>query len=354
MGGSRLSCLVRIHRQSSPVSNSFGDYVVGFDGKFIGNLRIGDSLTVQADAGFHSVTFTIAAHPNRRLSIYVPEGAREMDFYAKISPLNHEISIDQNREESAAARRAAAEEEEEEEALPLRQTQEVRRYSAPAQGRSFTLGAVSLALGGAALFNALRFQDFVVAIFALLFGLATLLLGRSQRAAMGIAGIFLAAASVAIAALMQTGLAFLFPRPQPTESLTQAADRVRELSEGQNAVLYDGEEAKISFRRLYEVDFVTGECYLQLKVENRTGENAVLHVANATANGSSITAVSGLSNIIRAGEIVSTPLVLSYGNSGIQSLDDINTVSLELILVSSSDNTRELFHSPPMELGFRT
>ena len=326
--------------------------MVGFDGRFIGNLGIGDSLQLQAEPGFHSVTFTIAGHPNRRLSVYVPDGTPEVDFYTKISPLNHEISIDQNREGPIIPKPAEPEKKKDPEP-GLLELHGVPHPDAPAGGKSFTMGAVSAALGAAALYNAFSFHNLVVAIAALVFGLLTILMGRTQRVALGIAGIFLAAVSVAVATLTQTGLVSLFSKPQPTESIIQAADRVRELSEGQDTVLYDGEELKVTFRRLYEVEFAKGECYLQLTVENRAGENGVLRMENAAANGSGITAVNGLSTMVRAGEIVSSPFVLSYGGSGIRELNEVNTLRFELVLVSSTDSTRELFRTPPLELGFR-
>lgn len=351
-----MSCRVRIARESNPNANHLSEYVVGFDGRFIGNLQVGGSVYAQADPGFHSVTFSIAAHPSRRLSVYVPEDVREITFFTRFNPLNNEVTLDQNREQpqarpapQAAERAAPApSERRREDEAPVR-----RREAAPA--KSHTLGAVSLALGAAGLFNAFYFQNYIVAIAGLAFGLVTLLASRSQRMVLGVIGIFLAAVAVAVATLLQTGLAAQMGVTVPEsgqQSVTEAADRMKELSDGQNTVIYDGEELKVTFRRIYEVGFAEGECYLQLKIENKFGQNAMLRLDKLTINGESATATGGMSGILRPGEIVTNPYVISFRETEVKSLQDVNTLSFELVLTDSQDLSKELFRTPRIDLAF--
>lgn len=101
-------------------------------------------------------------------------------------------------------------------------------------------------------------------------------------------------------------------------------------------VLVDGEFIKASFVKLYDEPTISGACYLQLLVENKSDQPITVHLDDAYVNDVSVMIGSGVPMDIEPGKKSQTPFIVFNHETA-----DIDTLDFKICVWDESLNTIE-------------
>ena len=106
-------------------------------------------------------------------------------------------------------------------------------------------------------------------------------------------------------------------------------------------VLVDNENMKVTFIEMFEEPSIAGACYVRLKVENKTDKTITVTPKDAYVNDMSVMFMSGMPMDLLPGKSSQAPFFFSYGNLGITSKDEIESMEFKLWLVDEEFETIE-------------
>ena len=109
-----------------------------------------------------------------------------------------------------------------------------------------------------------------------------------------------------------------------------------ETAEPEIEVLIDGEFVKASFVRLYDEPSISGVCYLQLLVENKSDQPITVHLDDAYVNDAAVMIGSGVPMDIEPGKKSQTPFIVFNHETA-----DIDTLEFKVCVWDESLNTIE-------------
>ena len=95
-------------------------------------------------------------------------------------------------------------------------------------------------------------------------------------------------------------------------------------------VLWDSDNVKVSFIKVYEEPSISGAAYLQLKVENNTDKTVTVRPKDAYVNDTSTILGSGVPMTLLPNKKSQTPFIIFYTNLGITSKDEIEKIEFKL------------------------
>jgi hypothetical protein len=102
--------------------------------------------------------------------------------------------------------------------------------------------------------------------------------------------------------------------------------------------LYDGELCKVEFLKIYDyadLNYGTqdlGYVYLQLRIENKTDSKVMAYLKDCSINGFTVTALSGMTPNIGAGEKLQTAYFFNYSATDISNKSQIETIKFKVNL----------------------
>ena len=80
-----------------------------------------------------------------------------------------------------------------------------------------------------------------------------------------------------------------------------------ESTEGKAAVLIDDDVVKVTFVEIFEVDGLSGACYLRLRVDNKSDQKISVYLMDAYVNDMAVTMMSGVPMDIMPGKASQNP-----------------------------------------------
>jgi hypothetical protein len=140
-------------------------------------------------------------------------------------------------------------------------------------------------------------------------------------------------AFVIIAALLCAGLAACGSSSSSKTESSSNADSAVKSAEQENAetVLADTDDMRIVLKSIEETAGIQGAT-LYLEWENKTDYDVTVYPENGTANGYSITIMSGIPTDMKAHGKSKNPLILSYAQFDAQSVDDVQSFSFDAVM----------------------
>lgn len=111
--------------------------------------------------------------------------------------------------------------------------------------------------------------------------------------------------------------------------------------------IYEDEYIKASYIDCYEEEAVEGCAYLALKIENKPNKTFMVSLSDASINDTMVNTGSGVPMIIKPDKNSRQPFILFTGAAGIDSVDEIKTISFKIVLldndtVDTIEKTKEI------------
>ena len=116
---------------------------------------------------------------------------------------------------------------------------------------------------------------------------------------------------------------------KPTEDNSQ--------SNNDTQVLVDNENVKVTFIEIFEVPELVGNCYLRLKVENKSDKTVRVSLKDSYVNDTAQMMGSGVPMVLAPGKNSQAPFFFGYGNLGITSKDEIQKIELKVWLMDDDN-----------------
>lgn len=104
-------------------------------------------------------------------------------------------------------------------------------------------------------------------------------------------------------------------------------------------LLYEDDNAKVTFLDLYEESYLPGNAYLRLKVENKSDKTVTVYIKDSYVNDMAQMMGTGVPIELAPGKISQQPFFFGYTNLGITSKDEIQKIEFKLWLVDDGFNT---------------
>lgn len=122
---------------------------------------------------------------------------------------------------------------------------------------------------------------------------------------------------------------------KPTETSGQSESQV-----GTEAkVLIDNDIVKVSFVEIYEEPSLPGNCFLRLKVENKSDKTVTVSLKDSYVNDTAQMIGSGVPMTLAPGKNSQTPFFFGYTNLGISSKDEIEKIEFKVWLYDEDFDT---------------
>ena len=122
---------------------------------------------------------------------------------------------------------------------------------------------------------------------------------------------------------------------KPTETPSQSESQ----SETTVQVLVDNDLVKVSFVEIYEEPSLPGNCFLRLKVENKSDKTVTVSLKDSYVNDTAQMIGSGMPMTLAPGKNSQTPFFFGYGNLGISSKDEIEKIEFKVWLMDDNFDT---------------
>lgn len=136
-------------------------------------------------------------------------------------------------------------------------------------------------------------------------------------------------------AVLLSGCDDTTPKEEPTSNNSEQTETA------DPQVLVDNENMKVTFVEMFEEPSIAGACYVRLKVENKTDKTVTVMTKDAYVNGTSVVLGSGVPMELLPDKSSQTPFFFFYGNLGITSKDEIESMEFKLWLVDEEFQTIE-------------
>ena len=105
-----------------------------------------------------------------------------------------------------------------------------------------------------------------------------------------------------------------------------------------------------SFVKVFEEDSVQGACYLQLNVINKFDREITVMITDVYLNGTQAFGGSGVPMTIAVGKNSQNPFFISYSNTNITELEQVETIEFKLMITGDDNNTIETTASILIEI----
>ena len=119
-----------------------------------------------------------------------------------------------------------------------------------------------------------------------------------------------------------------------TQSVTESTQS--EESKDEARIVYEGNNVKVSFVKVYEEPSLPGTAYLQLLVENVSDKELMVSLSDASINGYQMTFGTALPIVLQPGNKSQQPFVTNYTLAGINAVSDITNISFKVYLLDNS------------------
>jgi uncharacterized protein YceK len=104
-------------------------------------------------------------------------------------------------------------------------------------------------------------------------------------------------------------------------------------------VLFEDENVKVTFVEIYEEPSLPNNCFLRLKVENKSDKTVTVSLKDSYVNGTAQMIGSGVPMELAPGKNSQTPFFFGYGNLGISSKDEIEKIEFKVWLMDEGFDT---------------
>ena len=115
--------------------------------------------------------------------------------------------------------------------------------------------------------------------------------------------------------------------------------------------LFEDENLKVTFLKVYEDDNAEGMLYLQLNVENNYEQRITVMLENPVVNGYNTTTLGAMPMEIDSGAQNKTPFIYNEENVSIDKLDDLKNIKFN-ISIYDSETMSNLFTSEQIVIDF--
>lgn len=132
----------------------------------------------------------------------------------------------------------------------------------------------------------------------------------------------------------------------PSPDVTPEPDK-REIEH----LLFENDAIRVTFLRLYELSYIDGYVYMQMRVENLTDKNVLVTLREATINQYSVLPMAAMPMDLGPGEISVSPFMFNVEQFEGTKLDDVHTIKFEIDQYDR-DNGDTLTHTDPIKLDF--
>lgn len=112
-----------------------------------------------------------------------------------------------------------------------------------------------------------------------------------------------------------------------TTSITQPVDE---------QLLWDDENVKVSFVEIFEYDYLPGNCYLKLKVENKSDKTVMVSLKDSYVNDTAQMMGTGVPIVLAPGKNSQQPFFFAYTNLGITSKSEIKKIEFKVWLMDDA------------------
>lgn len=142
------------------------------------------------------------------------------------------------------------------------------------------------------------------------------------------------------------------PKLQPAEEQEAQPEEQAGTDEASGTILYDGEDMKVTYLGLEQVAGMEA-ANLLLEVENKTSATAWVSPDQQTSivNGYNVMLTQGAPTYINPGNKGRVALILNYQQFGASSVDDIESVSMDIQLISE-ESASDVLASAPISMTF--
>ncbi len=111
--------------------------------------------------------------------------------------------------------------------------------------------------------------------------------------------------------------------------------------------VYEDKYIKASYIDCYEEEAVQGCAYVSLEIENKSDKTFMVSLSDTSINDTMVNTGSGVPMVIKPNKKSRQPFVLFTGASGIDSVDEIKTISFKIVLldndtVETIEETKEI------------
>jgi hypothetical protein len=101
-------------------------------------------------------------------------------------------------------------------------------------------------------------------------------------------------------------------------------------------VLWDDENVKVSFVEIFEYDYLPGNCYLKLKVENKSDKTVMVSLKDSYVNDTAQMMGTGVPIVLAPGKNSQQPFFFAYTNLGITSKSEIKKIEFKVWLMDNA------------------
>ena len=116
----------------------------------------------------------------------------------------------------------------------------------------------------------------------------------------------------------------------PSDSNTNITTPVEE------QILFDNENVKVSFIEIFEYDYLPGNCYLKLKVENKSSKTVMVSLKDSYVNDTAQMMGTGVPIVLAPGKNSQQPFFFGYTNLGITSKSEIKKIEFKVWLMDDA------------------
>jgi hypothetical protein len=131
----------------------------------------------------------------------------------------------------------------------------------------------------------------------------------------------------------------------PTQRASSASDLTSEAKEAGPQKIYDDKFITAWFVKKYDISYMPGMFYFDIKVENKTDKKVTIYPQDSYVNGTTFSAYSGESMNVLPNKDRTHTFFGSYEGTGIKSADDIKEIGFKINVTDESTNEIETTRS---------
>ena len=124
-----------------------------------------------------------------------------------------------------------------------------------------------------------------------------------------------------------------------TENPTETPSQGESQSGTNEQVLVDNDIVKVTFIEIYEEPSLPGNCFLRVKVENKSDKTVTVSLKDSYVNDTAQMIGSGVPMTLAPGKNSQTPFFFGYANLGISSKDEIEKIEFKVWLMDDNYDT---------------
>lgn len=119
----------------------------------------------------------------------------------------------------------------------------------------------------------------------------------------------------------------------------------------QEQVLLDDEKVKVTFIKIFEEPSLPNNCFLQLKVENKSDKTVMVSLKDSYVNDTAQTMGTGVPIVLAPGKNSQQSFFFGYGNIGITSKSEIKKIEFKVWLMDN-DTYDTVVETQPLVVDF--